>query len=307
VHTGRCDLMDATMRFATTKPKRSSKWICAGVWLWSSIALAAGDLPASTQDQMPAQTLEPIDVIGKVPERDSKPYRDLVKAMDVFEKHHAKAPEATIRFKVLPRHDPSDMQGLTLTIRGETVKQPIPIAEDGTFTLERNQLALSQAAIVVSNRPPKSLAWHADIRTPGIRSPTRRLGDLRLECQVDVDGTGAGLVPAIKPPAFWAIAAVTDACMIHGVSYEWFADEPVFGVRLLAGERRATLPSLYLWASAPNANPAVAAVPDSYWDGLDYLRDRLFTLPIFNETWPDDTLVEFELMHDEQKQMQDVP
>ncbi len=275
-------------------------WISAGTGLCFSvsIALAAEAAPTASQDLPAEGTLEPIEVNDRAPERDAKPYRDLIKAMDVFEEHHSKAPAATIRFKVFPWHDPVVMQQLTLTIRGKSVRRPIPLAEDGSFALERNLQALNEDAMVVSNLSPKSLAWRADIRTPGIPWPARRLGDLRLECQVDIDGSGAGLMTAFKPPAFWVMAALTDPCMLRGTSYGWFADEPVFALSLRAGERRANLPSLYLWASGPNANPVIAAIPDSYWDFLDHMRDRAFTLPIWNESWPDDTLVVFEPMFD---------
>jgi hypothetical protein len=210
--------------------------------------------------------------------------------MKVFDESRAKAPQAVMRFKVFPRHNEAVMPGLTLTLWSKSVKRAIPVAADGTFVVDLDPVAQEENAFVVSNRPDNSLAWRADIRTPGLPPNTRRLGDLRLECKVDAAGTGADLATSVKPPAFWAIAAtVDDPCLVKPVLYAWFADEPVFSVTLVSGSRRHTLPciSVYGCHTSPIWN---------YMDWHDHLRDRLFWVPMWDTSWSDDAAVVLEPM-----------
>jgi hypothetical protein len=234
--------------------------------------------------------LDAVTVESRPHDRDEKPYRNLLKAITVFEENRRMAPEAVMRFKVFPWRNPSVMQGLTLTLSGRTIRRDIALADDGSFTLERDLQALDDSAWVVSNRTSGSLVWRADIRTPGLPANTRRLGDLRLECKVDVSGTGADLATSIKTPAFWAIAAVSDPCMNRGVGVTWIADEPIFSVTLVSGARRRTLPcdSIYGCKAPPIFD---------FMDWHEHLRDRAYWLPIWDTSWPDDTLVVLEPMN----------
>jgi hypothetical protein len=248
----------------------------------------AGASVSSNPGALPA--LDAVTVESRPRDRDEKPYRNLLKAIKVFDENRQMAPEAVLRFRVLPWHNVSVMQGLELSLRGNTIKRNIPLADDGSFSLERDPFAAEDDAWVVSNRTNKSLAWRPDIRTPGLPPNTRRLGDLRLECKIDVSGTGADLATGIKPPAFWAIAAVSNPCMNRRVSYAWIADEPIFSVTLVSGSRREILSCWSVYGC--KAPPIFFSM-----DWHDHLRDRTYVLPIQDTTWPDDSLVVLEPMN----------
>jgi len=113
-----------------------------------------------------------------------KSYRKMVQGMELFAEMHALAPNAQLRYRVLPRRRDTDTHDVALQVVGDTVKQPVMLAADGTFTLGRDAKALAEDAVVSANRPADSMTWRADIRTPGLPANTRRLGDLRLECRV---------------------------------------------------------------------------------------------------------------------------
>jgi hypothetical protein len=249
-------------------------------------ALAGGSV-SNSPGAPPA--LDPVTVESRPHDRDEKPYRNLLRAMRVFDENRQTAPGAVLRFKVFPWHNASVMQGLELSLRGNSIKRNIPLADDGSFSLERDPLAVEDDAWVVSNRTNKSLAWRPDIRTPGLPPNTRRLGDLRLECEIDVSGIGADLATGIKPPSFWAIAAVSNPCMHRGVSYAWIADEPIFSVTLVSGSRRQILSCWSVYGC--KALPIFFSM-----DWHDHLRDRMYVLPMQDTTWPDDTLVVLEPM-----------
>ncbi len=222
-----------------------------------------------------------------------KSYRKMVQGMDLFAERHALAPAAELRYRVLPRKRDTDIRDVQLRLLGDTVKQPVPLADDGTFTLGRDAKALREDAVVSANRPTQTMTWRADIRTPGLPANTRRLGDLRLECLV---GMRAGLVsqyPSVLDRFFGALQDPASYCGQREVRYLFFAEQPVFGVVLHHGERREVLPAARLYAGV-----LVGDTPQAerrYCD-CEALLDRAYTLPLGDKSWPDDTLVELEPM-----------
>src|SRR5919206_2779683 len=97
-----------------------------------------------------------------------KSYRRMVSGMDLFQKMHALAPQATLRYKLLPRKRDTDMDGIELRVVADTFELPVALAPDQTFTLARDQKALKEDASVRPNRKADSMTWRAEIRTPGL-------------------------------------------------------------------------------------------------------------------------------------------
>src|SRR6185369_1381074 len=104
-----------------------------------------------------------------------KSYRRMVEGMELFEKRHRLAPDAALRFKLLPRHRDTDMREVRVEVVGDSFTAPVALA--------RRAAALKENASVRPNRKAKTMTWRAEIRTPGLPPDTRRLGDLRLECE----------------------------------------------------------------------------------------------------------------------------
>lgn len=219
-----------------------------------------------------------------------KSYRKMVQGMDLFARMHALAPQAELRYKVLPRRQGMEIQDVALQLVGDTVKQPVVLAGDGTFTLGRDAKALAEDAVVSANRPADTMTWRADIHTPGLPPNTRRLGDLRLECQV---GMRAGLVSqyGVLDLFFSALQSPASYCGEREVRYLFFAEQPIFSVALHYGERRQVMTTARLYAGVLRGQ-----TPQSerrYCD-CQALLDRAYTLPLGDKSWPDDTLVELE-------------
>jgi hypothetical protein len=250
---------------------------------------------ASAADpEKPGATLAPVTV-GATRDPVDKSYRKMLKGMDLFEAKHSLAPDASLRFKLLPRRRTTNMDGITLKIAGDTVAIPVPVAPDNTFTLERNRKALDEDASVTPDRKAGSMTWRADIRSPGLPPDTRRLGDLRLECQVGIE---ADLVSNNRPligALAGAILRMTDYCNGREVHYLFFADRPLFSVTLVSGVHREVLAVDELYAGA-SRDPTLAA--DLPYCDCEVMVDRTYFLPLGDRTWPDDTLVEFEYMVD---------
>ena len=126
-------------------------------------------------------------VVNAVRNPVSKSYRRMIAGVELFEKRHQLAPTATLRFKLLPRNRQTNMRDIELQVAGDSFATPLDVAPDHTFVLPREQIGLKEDASVLPNRKAGTMTWRAEIRTPGLPPDTRRLGDLRLECEVGME------------------------------------------------------------------------------------------------------------------------
>jgi hypothetical protein len=257
-------------------------------------ALGAVYLGTAAQDKA-APTLPSVTIAAKA-NRDpvEKSYRKMIRGMDLFEKQRAAmAPTASLRFKLLPRKRETEMDRIEMEVIGTTVAFGVAAAADHTFTLERNPKAFDENAQVIPNRKAQTMTWRTEIRTPGLPPNTRRLGDLRLECQV---GMEAGLVSNTTNVIGRLAGVILDTpayCARKAPLYLFFADRPLFSVAMVNGARREILSIDKLYAAASDDPHLNNDLP--YCD-CEVLVDRTYVLPLDDRSWPDDTLVEFEYM-----------
>ncbi|MES2960178.1 MAG: hypothetical protein V4792_18470 [Pseudomonadota bacterium] len=215
--------------------------------------------------------------------------------MDYFERARAAiAPDASLRFKLLPRKPGTDMERIVLEVIGSSFDHAVPIAPDHTFVLERDVKAIEEDAVVSPNRRRLSMTWRTEIRTPGWPPHLRRLGDLRLECAVGLEADLVSNSSALGR----VLDLFTDAkgyCDRKDARYLYFAERPIFSVTLVAGARREVLSIDRLYAKASDDPNLKNDLP--YCD-CEMLVDRTYFLPLGDLSWPDDTRVEFEYMDD---------
>jgi hypothetical protein len=250
-------------------------------------ALAAASAGAAAEDAISVTAYrEPVD----------KSYRKMVRGLDAFEEKRHLAPQASLRFKVLQRKPHARLDGIELEIAGDSFSLPVDLAPDRSFTLERSRQALREdAAVRAGNRKALSMTWRAEVRTPGVPPGTRRLGDLRLECEV---GMAAGLVSNSPSPLarlFDALFDPPDYCNSRDNRYLFFAERPVFGVTLTSGGRSEAIPAHRLYGGASERPDWRKTLP---FCDCEALLDRAFFLPLGDASWPDDTVVAFEYMDD---------
>jgi len=252
------------------------------IWMLWMLAAACG---ASAQD-VPANrvtvkaTRDPVD----------KSYRKMIAGMDRFERDHALAPQATLRFELLPRLPTTRLDGITLRVAGDSVTLPVTVAPDHTFTLPRDAAALKEDAALIASSKTATLTWRAQVRSPGVPAGMRRLGDLRLECRVGVE---AGLLSNNSRLFAWLGEVLTDAervCTAPDGNYLLFAERPLFKVTLRDGARTATLPLAALYAGGTQS-PSTLPFCD-----CQVLLDRSYYAPLWDRSWSDDTLLSFEDM-----------
>ena len=248
--------------------------------LASPLAWAQQAAPAPTQTVRVSATRDPVD----------KSYRKMIKGMERFERERALAPQAALRFHLLPRLPNVTLSGITLRVAGDQVSLPVPVAADNSFVLPRNEHALREDAVVLANRKTATMTWRASVVTPGLPPGTRRLGDLRLECRVGMD---AALVSNTSPIFGWLSDMLTDTdkiCNTADGNYLFFAARPVFSVTLRAGARTEVLPFKMLYAGGEQTAESLP------FCDCQVLLDRSYYAPLWDKTWPDDTIIEFDYM-----------
>lgn len=232
-------------------------------------------------------------VVTAVRDPVKKSYKKMIDGAALFEERRHLAPDAALRFKLIPRQADTRMEGVELEVAADSIAIPLKVAPDQTFTIERNRTALKENAQVMPNRKAGTITWRADVRTPGLPANVRRLGDLRLECEV---GMKAGLI-SNYPAGFWGwldglIAQNESYCHRAAPRYLFFAERPIWSVTLVDGERREVLPVDMLYGGASRD-------PDWQKDrhcDCSALFDRAYFVPLGDISWPDDTRVEIEYM-----------
>ncbi len=256
----------------------------------AGVACAACAVWPVAHAQKTAQQAVPTVTVPGTRDPVDKSYRKMIKGMNRFQRDHALAPDASLRFRLLPRQKELDMRSVSLKIVGDKLSLPVPLAADQSFTLPRNAQALREDASLIANRKTTSMTWRAMVRSPGLAPDTRRLGDLRLECRVGVE---AGLISNDPALIAWLTSMLHDpdrVCSIPNGEYLFFTERPLFSVTLRAGARSEVLPFYMLYAGGQLSASAL-----EYCD-CQVLLDRSYYAPLWDQSWPDDTVLEFEYM-----------
>lgn len=224
-------------------PPRQGAALLARAALAASL-LYAGQAAALCEEPAAAAAGGQCVHINEVRHPERKSYRAMAAGLDAFEAHHALAPRAReVRFQLIP--GPGVASGsphdLTLRIVGNATAISVPVSADGSFVLPRSAQADGDDADVVANRPQDQFRWQASVRSDDVPPGTRRLGDLRLQCQV-------GSAIARKETPFWMrtlIAASlrsTDWCAGDKLKMGTHSDPAIASATLLDGGHRIALP-----------------------------------------------------------------
>lgn len=214
-----------------------------------------------------AQNEEPVQVVAvdgiKNPEMRS--YRSVRAGFEEFDAHRAMAPNAELRFRMLPRSQTAreTMDGMALRIVGEGDAIQVPIAPDGLFMLPRLPEGNDGDTDLILNRKTGMYSGRPDIRTAGLPDKMRRLGDLRLECKVTVAMLKTEM-PFYARAFLNTLLLTADWCSHKEIKFGFQAPVMVASVTQKYGERTLTL-ATHEWT---------------------------YQVKLGDPSWPDDTLVE---------------
>jgi hypothetical protein len=202
-----------------------------------------------------------------------KHYRAMLAGVDAFEADHKLAPAATeVRFRLRPKasNPDADLNELKLRIALDEGSIPLPLAPDHSFVLPRNARAEKENGDLVLNKHKGAYRWQADVLSAGVPPNMRRLGDLRLECRVEVAVIKAEI-------SFWVRALVnsflmsSDWCGVEKVTFPTYSARKLKAAWLLQGDQRIALELSdfgmgYVAPSGNKAHPDDALITLEYAD-----------------------------------------
>lgn len=211
------------------------------------------------------QQIETIEVAGN---KDStwQKYTNMRAGLEAYKKHRpALAPESSLRFVVESSSVP--IEKIRIAIVGRDAAVDIKVEQDGTFVLPDNLPELDEEAELRINQKLNLVSWRPSVLSFAQGEGRRRLGDLRLECEVmwAVTKKGAGF-------ALRAMAMVTGSiCTSSKFHWQTSAPKNLTDVVFSTDHRRESISAIRKVAS-----------------GAVYLQ-----LPLHDQGWGNDTKVEF--------------
>lgn len=149
-------------------------------------ALGAGGSEAAGQTSAPDS---PDTVhVNAIRDAEARRYKVIVAGMDAFERHRRLAPGVeALRFRVERRaHADTGLAPLARLEGDGGFILPLAVDADGEILMPRSAQALEADSELVLNQKRRDYRIEPRVRTSGLADHVRRLGDLRLECQVRV-------------------------------------------------------------------------------------------------------------------------
>jgi hypothetical protein len=172
-----------------------------------------------------------------------KRYSVMYAGVEAFHANKSLAPKAAqLRFKLRPLDlaAPAALDHLTLRLSGENLSMPVPLTRDGSFVLPARDAVADPNADLVIDKNQGDYRWGVDIRSDGVPHGMRRLGDLRLECEVLV-AVGKQELDGWKRAFVSTILLTSDWCGSDKIRLPTWSGAPIRQATLVGGGRRVPL------------------------------------------------------------------
>jgi len=157
-----------------------------GLTVLLGASLLGAGLPAAAQDSKPGSP-EEIQV-NAMRDPEVRKYAAIVAGLDAFDRHHSMAPRvAALQFRIEPRRGASRPVLPAARLGGDDgFSLALAVDAHDLFTVPRSQAALDANSELVINQKRRQYQVTPVVQSPGLPANVRRLGDLRLECRVQV-------------------------------------------------------------------------------------------------------------------------
>ncbi|GAB3467196.1 hypothetical protein GCM10027321_34360 [Massilia terrae] len=249
---------------------------------------ASGQAAAQTGEQAPDGNPTP-EVVVDGSRHGLKPYRIMSAGLDAFDEHRKLAPAAALKFRLLQNGasygEPQKWDSVTLRLAGDEFSIPLPIEADGTFTLPRSQAAFDQDADLVLNRNKSTISYYTKVLTPGLADNVRRMGDLRLQCEVTI-AIGKKELNFAQRAFYNTVLFGGDWCTSRKATFGLLLDDWPMKVTLVDKDKRKTLRADGYRLVTPIQDSSLsdeALITFEYWSQASAERKREFiaTTPLF--------------------------
>jgi hypothetical protein len=238
------------------------------------LALIAWSVAAAVMAQDEA-SMQRVEVPGEFSSEQS--YRRMLRGVEKFDSLRALAPDAVLRFRMHGAERDVKPQTLRLALASETLNLPLTHDDDASFALPVNETARREDAALVANRRTGSVFWKPHVATPGSPADTRRLGDLRVQCQVTY-------ASGLQHGGLGFLSKMIGQCGPN-IPFFFIAEREIFAVTVQAPGRERHLfgPAMPEHAATKHARQ----------------RNRYYHPPLEEEQWPDDALVKIHYVDSE--------
>lgn len=215
------------------------------------------------QDSDTSSKTEKVEITSlKGPEL--KSYSQMLKGLKVYQEMKHLAPDSELYFILLPKNEEVRAEGVTMRLASDETSMPIAIDETGKFQLPLMELKSEDEYDLILNRPKGQFHIAAYVKSANLPDSTKRMGDLRLECQVR-----------------WAIEK-QDVSVVFS-SY----------VKLLASGNPCTSRTVDVYFYAPNGIASVSLDTPQLTRSFEVNSKRQYTLPLEKTDISDDSLVKY--------------
>ena len=191
-------------------------------------------------------------------------YRNLLNGKVAFKEYRAYAPRAELRFVVQPQSPGEILSGLTVSIVGAEMNLPLQLDKDGIFELPRLEELTATGTTVVVNRREGTIRLRPSIHSQSAAVDGRRIGDLRLECEI----TWAMEKDELSFLARGVLKLIGGLCGSSQSKVSFRVAKKLLGANLLLGDRKSVVPI----------------------DKTGYA----FSPPLHDRSWPDDAIIALE-------------
>lgn len=113
-----------------------------------------------------------------------KSYSQMLKGLKVYQEMKHLAPDSELYFILVPKNEEVRAEGVTMRLASDETSLPIPIDATGKFQLPLLELKSEDEYDLILNRPKGQFHIAAYVKSANLPDSTKRMGDLRLECQV---------------------------------------------------------------------------------------------------------------------------
>ncbi len=250
---------------------------------------ASGQAAAQAGEQAPDANPTPEVVVDGTRRPELKSYRVMSAGLDAFDEHRKLAPTGSLKFRLLqngaPYGEPQKWDSVTLRLAGDELSIPLPIEADGTFTLPRSQAAYDEDADLVLNRKKSTISYYVKVLTPGLADNVRRMGDLRLQCEVTI-AIGKKELNFAQRAFYNTVLLGGDWCSSRKATFGLLLDDWPMTVTLVDKNTRKALRAGGYRIVTPIQDSSLsdeALITFEYWSQASAERKREFlaTTPIF--------------------------
>lgn len=231
----------------------------------TAFVLFVAFLPATQAQENSAE-----EKLGRVEIRNTRDpelrsYAQMLKGIKIYYEKKQLAPDSELYFILIPKSNRFGLEGLTFRLASDETSMNIPIASDGRFQLPLIELKSDDEYDLILNRPKGQFRIRPFVKSRDLSDDVKRLGDLRLECQVRwaIEKQDVSLVFS----AYVKLLASGTPCMTRTVDVGFYAPSGVDLITLAGSKSKLSF-------------------------GVD--SDGRYSVPLWNNELSDDFLLKYE-------------